>query len=664
MPTLFGLVANEVLYFSGLVVPLPFQSWQSVANLAIPGGNLPVTERMPFAPARDSQLSGAAAITPSESTAFDLVEAGRRRPAPQKTMAGLRGREIYEIVHNFTNPCGGEFPDGVAPKTIYAQILRSSVLPNWTRNQLQVELYRGSKLGRYVRLGPALYSTTENWAKMTCTRVESSSKCRTSMSPDKSIAASSKRSVGGEAPQLTKRESNRRNSYRGTAEQPSESATMPTPFKHDRKNLRRKEENELAEQMGCVDSFVNSLPSSSKRALLAEDRFGLPSLKSDPVIRTAGQTNVRQWSASQVRQFVAKLGFAGEAIAFEKESVDGESLLLLKRSHFVNRLGISLGPALCIFRRINALRAVADEGPVVDYKSSMQFWNATPTTGCSSFKPRAFNSLPGSCITGNHDLALSFCGCGFLGLYHCGAARCLKAHGSKVLARCKRYAGASAGALVAALLLSSTENVEIAANLVLGLAEEVRSLKYGLLTKEFSLAQRVYDEMSRLLPPDAHEIVTNRLFISMTDRDTLKPRLESRFETREKLLKCLVASSYIPFFSGIHETPPVIEGCRYIDGGICLNLPVFPDLRTITISPFHSSDADVSPIDDKLTFDWGFTVGKQRLQFSYNNFVRGKQALVPPTDEILREYLERGFIDMMIFLKKNDVFERLNGTEA
>ncbi|CDW53976.1 Patatin domain containing protein [Trichuris trichiura] len=282
----------------------------------------------------------------------------------------------------------------------------------------------------------------------------------------------------------------------------------------------------------------------------------------------------------------------------------------------------------------------------------------------SSSQSESSKLKPGSSIAGSHDLAISFCGCGFLGLYHCGAARCMTVHGSSVLARCKRFAGASAGALVAALLLTSSETIDIAANLVLALAEEVRSLKYGLLNREFSLSHRVYDEMSRLLPEEAHKVVTNKLFISMTDRDTLKGRLESHFETREKLLKCLVASSYIPFFSGIHENPPEIEGCRYIDGGICLNLPVFRDLRTITISPFHSSDADVSPVDDRLFFDWRFTVGKQKLQFSYNNFIRGKQALIPPSDEILREYLERGFIDMMIFLKKNDVFERLEGSEV
>ena len=47
---------------------------------------------------------------------------------------------------------------------------------------------------------------------------------------------------------------------------------------------------------------------------------------------------------------------------------------------------------------------------------------------------------------------LSFAGCGFLGLYHLGVAQTIVKHGSACLANVNKFAGASAGALVASIL--------------------------------------------------------------------------------------------------------------------------------------------------------------------------------------------------------------------
>jgi len=47
---------------------------------------------------------------------------------------------------------------------------------------------------------------------------------------------------------------------------------------------------------------------------------------------------------------------------------------------------------------------------------------------------------------------LSFSGCGFLAVYHLGVAKALMLHGRKFLMNVQRFAGASAGALVAAAL--------------------------------------------------------------------------------------------------------------------------------------------------------------------------------------------------------------------
>ena len=59
-------------------------------------------------------------------------------------------------------------------------------------------------------------------------------------------------------------------------------------------------------------------------------------------------------------------------------------------------------------------------------------------------------SSPGN--TGPSGLNLSFCGCGFLGLYHLGVASKFTQCGKRFLGSVDRYAGASAGSLVACLL--------------------------------------------------------------------------------------------------------------------------------------------------------------------------------------------------------------------
>lgn len=56
---------------------------------------------------------------------------------------------------------------------------------------------------------------------------------------------------------------------------------------------------------------------------------------------------------------------------------------------------------------------------------------------------------------------LSFASCGFLGIYHLGAAAALYRHGKKLLKVVKDFAGASAGSLAATVLLAVPENIEV-----------------------------------------------------------------------------------------------------------------------------------------------------------------------------------------------------------
>ncbi|VDO46196.1 unnamed protein product [Onchocerca flexuosa] len=62
---------------------------------------------------------------------------------------------------------------------------------------------------------------------------------------------------------------------------------------------------------------------------------------------------------------------------------------------------------------------------------------------------------------GEGDIALSFSGCGFLGVYHFGVLQELNRDGKALMKRVKRCAGASAGSLAAALWTFLPDDAEV-----------------------------------------------------------------------------------------------------------------------------------------------------------------------------------------------------------
>jgi len=258
--------------------------------------------------------------------------------------------------------------------------------------------------------------------------------------------------------------------------------------------------------------------------------------------------------------------------------------------------------------------------------------------------------------------ALSLSGCGFLGVYHFGSVVCLRKHGRKILDRCDRFAGASAGSLVAAMLVTCPDKLQDSLTAWYTLAEEVIQKPFGALTADYSLIDRIEEFINGILPPDAHEMATGRLFVSVTCRNTRVNSTLSEFSSRENLIKYLVGSCYIPFYAG-STLPPSIDGKEYVDGGLSINLPKFTDRQTVTVSPF-TGEADISPEDGRTMFDWRVTVANQVVKLSMGNVRRGMQALFPPNLRILQEYYTLGYIDTMKFLMQHRYFERDEGSSV
>ncbi|XP_073210538.1 patatin-like phospholipase domain-containing protein 4 isoform X3 [Lepidochelys kempii] len=250
-------------------------------------------------------------------------------------------------------------------------------------------------------------------------------------------------------------------------------------------------------------------------------------------------------------------------------------------------------------------------------------------------------------------LNLSFAACGFLGIYHLGAASALCRHGKKLLKVVKAFAGASAGSLVATVLLTMPENIEECEVFTYNFAEEIRKLYFGAVTPGYDFMTRLRAGIESFLPSNAHEIAENRLFVSITNTKNGKNYLVSNFSSREDLIKVLLASSFVPVYAGIKAVE--YKGEKWIDGGLTNGLPILPVGRTVTVSPF-SGRLDICP-QDKGHVDLYIKVAKQDLMLSVANLVRLNQALFPPSQKKMESLYQNGFDDAVHFLLKENWFE-------
>ncbi|XP_066212886.1 patatin-like phospholipase domain-containing protein 4 isoform X2 [Saccopteryx leptura] len=246
---------------------------------------------------------------------------------------------------------------------------------------------------------------------------------------------------------------------------------------------------------------------------------------------------------------------------------------------------------------------------------------------------------------------LSFAACGFLGIYHLGAALAFRRHGQKLLKDVKAFAGASAGSLVASVLLTAPEKIEECNEFTYGFAEETRRQPLGAVTPGYDFMARLRRGMEAILPPNAHELAQHRLHVSVTNTRTRGNCLVCSFPSRADLIQVLLASSFVPIYAGLR---PVEYSGQWVDGGLTNGLPVLPVGRTVTVSPF-SGRPDISPRDGGQ-LNLYVSVAKQDVLLSVANLVRLRHALFPPGRREMEALFQRGFEDAVAFLRREDRF--------
>ncbi|XP_008061187.1 patatin-like phospholipase domain-containing protein 1 [Carlito syrichta] len=243
--------------------------------------------------------------------------------------------------------------------------------------------------------------------------------------------------------------------------------------------------------------------------------------------------------------------------------------------------------------------------------------------------------------------SISFSGSGFLSYYQAGAVDALRDLAPRMLETAHRFAGTSAGAVIAALAVCGIEMDEYLRVLNVGVAEVKKSF-LGPLSPSCKMVQMMRQFLYQVLPEDSYKVATGKLHVSLTRFTDGESVVVSEYTSKEELIEALYCSCFVPVYCGL--IPPTYRGVRYIDGGFTGMQPCAFWTDSITISTF-SGQQDICPRDCPAIFH-DFRMFNYSFQFSLENIARMTHALFPPDLVMLHDYYYRGYEDAVLYLRR------------
>ncbi|XP_067349326.1 patatin-like phospholipase domain-containing protein 2 [Channa argus] len=250
---------------------------------------------------------------------------------------------------------------------------------------------------------------------------------------------------------------------------------------------------------------------------------------------------------------------------------------------------------------------------------------------------------------------ISFAGCGFMGIYYVGAASCVLELCPALIHDASKICGASAGALMAAVLTLGLPLEKCCADLMF-MARKARKHRLGPLHPAFNLLQIVQDSLLGTLPEDAHVKASGKLCVSLTRVADGRNVLVSEFDSREELVQALLCSCFVPFYCGV--IPPTYRGVHYVDGAISDNLPRCHQKNTITLSAY-AGEQDICPRATTLTIH-EIRFSNVSIQVNSENLYRVTSTFFPPDPEAIAEICHNGYMDALRFLQENHLISSVS----
>ncbi|XP_074083236.1 1-acylglycerol-3-phosphate O-acyltransferase PNPLA3 isoform X2 [Macrotis lagotis] len=179
----------------------------------------------------------------------------------------------------------------------------------------------------------------------------------------------------------------------------------------------------------------------------------------------------------------------------------------------------------------------------------------------------------------------------------------------------------------------------------------VRKCNIGIFHPSFNIASYIRNSLNKILPANAHKLLSGKIIISLTRVSDGENVLVSDFDSKEEVIDALICSSFIPLYCGL--IPPTFRGVRYMDGGASNNVPFLNANTTITVSPFYG-EHDICP---KITSTNFLQVNFTNLSFRLcsGNVYLITRALFPPELKVLGEICVRGYLDALRFLEEKGI---------
>ncbi|NXH89968.1 PLPL1 protein, partial [Edolisoma coerulescens] len=209
--------------------------------------------------------------------------------------------------------------------------------------------------------------------------------------------------------------------------------------------------------------------------------------------------------------------------------------------------------------------------------------------------------------------SILFRGCGFLFVYEVGVLSALQELSPDIMKSASRIYGASSGSVLATAELCGFDPGKDYTLLFILCLKRWNIWEFWRRT--LRLLRRI---LRKLLPPNAHELVSGKLHIILTRVHDWRAVTVSEFASKEELIQAVMCSCFIPLYCGF--SPPTYRGVRYVDGELAMWTADFVSRTTIIISPF-AGEYDICPKDGPAAF-LTFQLADSTLQISKMNICR------------------------------------------
>ena len=136
---------------------------------------------------------------------------------------------------------------------------------------------------------------------------------------------------------------------------------------------------------------------------------------------------------------------------------------------------------------------------------------------------------------------ISFAGCGFMSIYHIGAASAIREFSLDFFKSCDKIYGCSAGSLVATALLTDF-SLARACQTCLDIVDEATKRPLGPFNPRFKLNSILRASLEELCPDDIHLLANDKVFISLTRVKDRKNVIVSKYPSRSDYIDALIHS--------------------------------------------------------------------------------------------------------------------------